>query len=142
MSTSANPARHGSETALLVGLVALGGFVGAAARFAVMEFVAATALPFWLATFGVNIAGCTVMGVLLARVSRLGRGSVQMQQRWRAFLVFGILGTFTTFSTVSADAIELALTSSVGAGLYLLGTTITCLAGVILGERLARGRVA
>jgi CrcB protein len=142
VNNSAHPARDGSETALLVGLVALGGFVGAAARFAVMEFVAATELPFWLATFGVNLAGCTVMGVLLARVSRLGRGSVQMQQRWRAFLGFGILGAFTTFSTFSADIIELALTSSVGAGAYMLATAITCLAGVILGERLARGGIA
>lgn len=136
MSSSALSERSGREAATLVGLVALGGFLGAAARFAVMEFVAATELPFWLATFAVNLVGCTLMGVLLARIS------ARTQQRWRAFLGFGVLGAFTTFSTFSGDVIELALTSVVGAGLYLLGTAITCLAGVLLGERLGRRRVA
>lgn len=136
MSSSALSGDRGRETIVLVALVAAGGFLGAAARFGVMEFVAATDQPFWSATFAVNVVGCFLMGVLLARVSAAA------QPRWRAFLGFGVLGAFTTFSTFSGDVVELAQTSVIGAGLYLLGTALTCLGGVLLGERAGRRRTA
>ena len=91
-------------------------------------------LPFWQATFTVNAVGCFLMGILLARVS------ATHQPYWRAFLGFGLLGAFTTFSTFSADVIDLVRSSILGGAAYLLGTVATCLAGVLLGEYIGRRR--
>ncbi len=135
MSNPATSGTPGREAAVLAVLVALGGFLGAVARFGAMEFVSAADLPFWWATFSVNVIGCALMGVLLARVS------VVRRPRWRAFLGFGVLGAFTTFSTFGADIVELSRSSVVAAGAYLLGSVATCLAGVLIGEWVARRRL-
>jgi CrcB protein len=90
------------QHALLVGL---GGFVGSALRFLATGWVhrfAGSRFP-W-GTLGVNVVGCLLLGLLagLAEMRQvLGPGE-------RVFLMIGVLGGFTTFSTFAWETVMLA----------------------------------
>ncbi len=79
-------------------VVGAGGSVGTLLRFGVYELVIPRATNWW-ATFAVNILGCLAFGALKAAVDIADWGSLEL----RAFLFFGVLGAFTTFSTFEAD---------------------------------------
>ncbi len=80
--------------------VALGGAVGAVARYQTMVWVSrwlGSGFPF--GTLFVNVAGSFLMGLFIELLAvRLG-GTLQ----WRAFVAVGVLGAFTTFSTFALD---------------------------------------
>lgn len=87
-------------------LVGLGGFVGSSLRFMVSGWVHA-ALPFSGFPFGtlaVNVLGCLAIGLL--------GGMMEMRQAFdpahRLFLLIGVLGGFTTFSTFAYETFALA----------------------------------
>lgn len=82
-------------------LVFLGSGIGGAARFGVAEVLRtvaphSTALFPW-STFGVNVLGCLAIGVL----APLLRNDLGL------FLLTGVLGGFTTFSTFGRETVEL-----------------------------------
>lgn len=80
-------------------LVAVGGVLGASARWAASEALPRTGAAFPWATLTVNLIGCLLIGVA---ARHLVRGS----DRWLA-LVVGVLGGLTTFSTFAAETREL-----------------------------------
>ena len=87
-------------------LVGCGGFMGSVARFMlggwVHRLVPAATMP--LGTLVVNVLGCLAIGVVGGLVETrqiLTPGS-------RAFVMIGVLGGFTTFSTLSFETLELA----------------------------------
>ena len=111
-------------------MVAAGGACGALLRYAVQSAAAGT-LP-W-GTFLVNVAGCLGLGALLAAFS----GSAWFEAVGRPFLVFGVLGAFTTFSAFSADTLVLYEDGRFGWALaYVLGTVALCLFAAFVGFRL------
>ena len=86
-------------------LVGLGGFLGSSARFLlsgmVDRLVVAGTFPY--GTLTVNALGCLVIGFLGAVLeSRELLGSGQ-----RIFLLVGVLGGFTTFSTFTYETLTL-----------------------------------
>jgi CrcB protein len=92
---------------LRLAAVALGGAVGALARYLLSGWVqnrADTAFP--AGTLVVNVLGCLALGALLALAET--RGALGAETR--AFLAIGILGSFTTFSTFGWETVELART--------------------------------
>ncbi|MCP3962875.1 MAG: fluoride efflux transporter CrcB [bacterium] len=108
-------------------LVGLGGFVGSSARF-VLSGLVHRALPlsvFPIGTFAVNVLGCLVIGFL--------GGLMELRQvlgpAQRLFVLIGILGGFTTFSTFAFETLSLAHASDFAraagnvAGQVLLGLT-------------------
>jgi CrcB protein len=96
-----------TRTSLLhVLLVGLGGFVGSSLRFLaggwVHRLLPATAFP--VGTLAVNLLGCLVIGALggIADLRQaLGPGA-------RMFLLVGLLGGFTTFSSFAYESFALA----------------------------------
>lgn len=80
-----------------VGLVAIGGALGALARFAVSSALPRLAFPWH--TLLVNLAGAFVLGFLF-----LDHG---MEHRARLAVAVGFLGAFTTLSTYSVETVEL-----------------------------------
>lgn len=83
-------------------LVMVGGAVGAVSRFAVGSFVSRfyTAV-FPLGTFLINISGSFLIGLLMMLF--LYRSAISAN--WRLFLVTGILGGYTTFSSFEWEAL-------------------------------------
>lgn len=116
-------------------LVMLGGALGAGSRFAIGSLVARfyTAV-FPLGTFLINISGSFLIGVLMMLF--LQRPAISTS--WRLFLVTGILGGYTTFSSFEWETL-FAIRS--GAGLvaiaYVLLSVALGLVAAWLGVMLA-----
>jgi CrcB protein len=115
--------------------VALGGAFGAVARYGldrVIERRSDSLFP-W-STFVINIAGCLVIGVLIAAlVDR------HHTPDWlRAGLVIGVVGGFTTFSTFAQEELDLLETHLMTALAYVLASVAVGVAAVFVGSRLGR----
>ena len=119
---------------------AVGGALGAPARWAVGEAIPSATWP--VATLLVNLSGCLLVGVLLAVLSARPRARPWL----RPFLATGVLGGWTTYSTFAVDVVRLAEAGAWGvAGGYVLvsvaGGVLAVAGGVVLG-RAAVGRPA
>jgi CrcB protein len=117
---------------------ALGGALGALARWAV-----STALPHahgawpW-ATLLVNLSGCLVIGFLLAVLLARYAHSVWM----RPFLAVGVLGGYTTYSTFAVDVVQLARAGRTGPAVaYVLASVLGGVLAVVLGLLVGRAAV-
>lgn len=123
-----------SSVTLLV--VAGGGALGS-----VLRFLAGTAVTRWAGptfpygTLVVNIIGSLLIGlVYVLLVERLPMGPL-----WRAGLMTGLLGGFTTFSAFSLETVALLEEHAYGkATLYVAASVILCLAATGLGILMAR----
>ncbi|WP_129285581.1 fluoride efflux transporter CrcB [Streptomyces sp. GZWMJZ-114] len=129
--------RRASVLSLLptVAVVALGGALGAAARYAVERAWAAPPDGFPWATFTVNVAGCAAMGIVVVLFMEVWQAPPLV----RPFLATGFLGGFTTLSTYAADTERLARLDRAGIALaYYAGTLCAALAAVALTSALTR----
>lgn len=108
--------------------VALGGALGSVLRFWLAGLVAQRAgAPFW-GTLAVNVIGSFVIGVL---ASTRADGPTDMT---RYFLMVGVLGGFTTFSTFSLQTVELLQKGSTGLALANVALSVVlCVGGAWLG---------
>jgi len=113
--------------------VAIGGALGSVARYGCTGLVARLAgITFPWGTLLVNVLGSFVIGVLAALASADVKPFVSGDVR--AFLMVGVLGGFTTFSSFSADTLNLARSGAwVEAGANVLGSVVLCLAAVTIG---------
>jgi CrcB protein len=100
--------------------VAAGGALGAVGRYLVMVQVGhwlGAAFPY--STLAVNVIGSFVLGLLVESAAL----AWSMTPELRAFLVVGMLGAFTTFSTFSMDVALHVERGDLGvAALYILAS--------------------
>lgn len=84
-------------------LVGMGGFLGAVARFS-MNILERKYIQqsFPLGTLGINITGCFIAGVVVSKVE-----SFQINRHGLLLLQVGFIGSFTTFSTLMVDSVQL-----------------------------------
>ncbi|MFJ8532273.1 fluoride efflux transporter CrcB [Streptomyces sp. NPDC093591] len=115
------PRRHAWRTqAPIVAVVALGGAVGATARYAWSLWWPAQPGGFPWATFWTNVVGCAVIGVFMVIIT-----DVWVAHRLvRPFFGTGVLGGFTTFSTYAVDIQKLADSGHPRIGLAYLAATL------------------
>lgn len=117
-----------------LGQVALGGALGASARY--LTGVAAVRVMghgFPWGTLTVNVAGSFLMGVLVVLLAHLNA------TRLAPFLMTGVLGGFTTFSAFSLDVMTLFERGQPAtAGLYILGSVAISLLAILGGMALMR----
>lgn len=117
-------------------VVALGGAIGSVARFLMMSGIG----HFWksqfpLSTFIVNVLGSFVIGALLEIMMQHGNFHMAL----RAFLVVGVLGGFTTFSSFSLDAGLLIQKGEwITASLYMIGSVVVSILAFFGGMALFR----
>jgi CrcB protein len=104
-----------TSTALQLVSVGAGGFLGSICRWAVSGVVqrAFPAATFPWGTLAVNVLGCLAIGVLAA----LGETRQVFGPEARAFLFFGLLGGFTTFSTFGWECFAFAREGQHGSAL-------------------------
>jgi CrcB protein len=119
--------------------VALGGALGAPARYELSERFSAATGSFPWATFCINVSGSFLLGLLLTVVL----------ERWpptryvRPFLAIGVLGAYTTFSTYSVEADLLIRNGHAAIGItYVLASLAAGGAAVYLGIVAGRLRPA
>ncbi len=116
-------------------LVMGGGALGAAGRFLLDGWLtrqAGSGLP-W-GTLAANLIGALIAGFLMVWLEARGPSAVF----WRALLIVGLLGGFTTFSAVMIESLLLGRSARLlELGGYLGATLAGGLALVWLGARIA-----
>jgi fluoride exporter len=129
------PARPLAGQGPAFGAVAVGGALGALARYGLALAIPPVPGHFPLATFLTNVVGGLLIGVLIVLLTEL----TTPHPLARPFLVTGILGGFTTFSTYAVDVEHLLAAHAVGVALgYLFGTLFSALAATWVGILAAR----
>ncbi len=118
--------------------IALGGALGALARFGVAHAMA-RAGPAWVAfpwpTLTVNLAGSLVLGALFLG----GQEADWLRPSIQFGVGVGFLGAFTTMSTFSVETIQLWGRGRHGAAAaYVVATTLGAPAAALAGWRMAR----
>jgi CrcB protein len=116
--------------ARVLGVIAAGGVAGSLARYGLARAWPTPAGGVGWATFGTNVAGCLLIGVLMVLVTEVWAA----HRLLRPFLGTGLLGGFTTFSAYAEQsrAMLAAGRAAVAFG-YLAGTLVAALCAVQLG---------
>jgi CrcB protein len=109
-------------------LVGAGGFLGSVARYLLGGWVQRLAQDSWFpyGTMAVNLLGCLIIGVLAGLAESRG----MLTPNSRAFLLLGVLGGFTTFSSLSYDTTALFSDGRIGAA--LINITLQVILGISL----------
>ena len=110
--------------------VALGGALGASARYWLASWLNTSDSRLPVGTLSVNVFGSLLMGVAFVLIMEKARLSPEM----RPLLMTGLLGGFTTFSTFSLEAVTLLNEGQISAALiYILLSVILCITALYLG---------
>ncbi|MEL5956770.1 fluoride efflux transporter CrcB [Streptomyces sp. NPDC047917] len=104
----------------VVAVVALGGAIGATARYGAALLWPTAPGGFPWTTLVVNAVGCAVIGVFMVVISEAWTA----HRLVRPFFGTGVLGGFTTFSTYAVDIQRLLDGGRARAGLAYLGLTL------------------
>ena len=117
-------------------LIGLGGALGSMARHGLNHLIHQRQLSstFPLGIFAINVLGSFLIGLLAGAVAS-GRWSLSFEGR--TFLVVGVLGGFTTFSSFSLDTLALMREGQMAQALTnAIGQVVLSLVGVWAGYRL------
>jgi CrcB protein len=111
--------------------VAVGGAIGASLRWSLGTWIVGrTGSAFPWHTMLINVSGAFLIGVLMALSVEKGI----ISSDWRLFLGTGVLGGFTTFSTLSYESIALIQNGLWTAGLAnMFGSGVAGLVAAWLG---------
>jgi CrcB protein len=119
---------RGKEKAMSVFLVGLGGALGSVLRYWIGLAMNTPGFP-W-GTLGVNILGSGVIGVL---------AGLGISGNFRLFLVTGVLGGFTTFSSYSLEAVMMIERRDYAlAAAYVVGSVVLTVVALFIGLMVAR----
>src|SRR5678815_4972409 len=119
-------------------LICLGGAVGTGARYLFSTAMTRAFGNFPFGTMGVNVIGSFFASVVM--VLALEKSSISPDLRF--FLVTGVLGGFTTYSSFNYETLHLAQSGAVGlAAVNVAVTLVACLLSGIGGIALARAFV-
>ena len=117
-------------------LIGVGGFVGAISRYLVDGWVSdATAATFPFGTLVVNASGSFVLGLLFAMANE----RAVLPPEIRGPLMIGLIGAYTTFSTLMLESWRLIEDGSIALALInLAGSGLLGLAAVWVGLTVGR----
>ena len=116
--------------------VAAGGALGSLARYliSIWALPMSRALP-W-GTIGINIAGSLLIGFF--GTMTLAHGRYPVAENWRLFVMVGICGGFTTFSSFSLQTLDLMRSGAMlRAGANIIASVVLCVAAVAVGHYIA-----
>ena len=113
--------------------VFLGGGIGSVLRYVLSSLLGPISLKFPFSTLIVNILSCILLGYLIGISSKN-----IMSPEMKLFLMVGICGGFSTFSTFTAESYQLFNTNTpILAILYMAASFLICLLAIFSGIKLA-----
>ena len=136
-----SPAKGGGEGSLFGAVplltylwIAIGGALGSMARYGCGRLVAERiGETFPWGTLLINVLGSFVIGAF-ATLTLAPDARVQVAPDLRQFVIVGLCGGFTTFSSFSLQTLNLVRAGDmVAAGLNIIGSVVLCLIAVWLG---------
>jgi CrcB protein len=130
--------RLGLSLAVILAIF-LGGGLGTVSRFLLDTTLVESSRQFPAVTLLVNLSGSLVIGLLVPVAERLTRRVPLI----RPFLIVGILGGWTTYSTLAVNSVTLLQNGRAATCvLYLAATLVGGTALVILGNAIGRRMVS
>lgn len=116
-------------------LIALGGAIGSVSRFGLSQLVARKVIDdFPWGTILVNVSGSLLIGFLAAMLST-GKLTAEARGFITHFLIVGVCGGYTTFSSFSLQTLSLLQAKHyLAAGANVLLSVMLCLVAVALGH--------
>jgi fluoride exporter len=117
-------------------IIGIGGAFGSICRYLAQVYISKyTTLTFPVGTLVVNLTGCFLIGILFGLSSKYA----WMTMEWRLFLITGICGGYTTFSSYSLDSINLLRQGNYTYFfLYVLGSVVVGLLLTVAGAAVIR----
>jgi CrcB protein len=116
--------------------VALGGAFGSLARYGVSALALPISRELPLGTLIINIVGSFVIGFF--GTMTLAHGKFPAPEPLRLFVLVGVCGGFTTFSSFSLQTFDLMRSGYMGRALfYVAASVVLCVVGVGLGHMFA-----
>ena len=110
--------------------VASGGAVGAVLRYLTSNFYKFYFPNFPIGTLFINFIGSFLIGILASNLESRGTSYIFIKY----FLIIGILGSFTTFSTFSLETIQLVNDKKLFLSLVYIFLSISlCILGAFFG---------
>ena len=111
--------------------VGAGGFLGSVCRYLISLITVNETTLFPLKTFGINIVGCIVIGIIAVFASK----NAEPNPYILLFLKVGLCGGFTTFSTFALETSDLIKIGHIGAAfLYAVLSVLTGVAVILMIE--------
>ena len=112
--------------------VALGGALGAMARYAISIIPVKTEFP--ILTLITNIIGAVLIGFVVGVTSEYEGISKNTVLFWKT----GVCGGFTTFSTFSLEAFDLFDSKQyIAGGTYVILSCGLCIVGILCGKKIS-----
>jgi fluoride exporter len=118
-------------------VIAIGGSFGATARFATVTWINSqhNSVFHW-GTFLVNALGSFIMGLAFVLFTIK---YPQVSGTWRSFVMVGLLGAFTTFSSFALESLLLIQEHQYTIALtYMVASAVVCLITVTLGYTMGK----
>lgn len=100
--------------------VGIGSFIGGILRYFISIYIQSkhfSAFPY--GTLIVNVTGCFLIGIIFGFSERS-----DIATGWKLFLVTGILGGFTTFSSFSNETVALFRTGQSALAMYYIASSV------------------
>ncbi len=114
-------------------LIGTGGFAGSILRYLISGYIQNLSESIYIpyGTFAVNVTGCLLIGMF----SHLAELQVGMTMETRLFLIVGLLGSFTTYSTFGNETMTLLQDQRFFVALLNIGAHILAgLSAVLIGR--------
>ena len=115
-------------------LIAVGSAIGGSLRYWLSGMIAESmGVLFPWGTLVINITGSLAIGLISTATT--GDGPYPVSVEWRNFMMVGICGGYTTFSSFSLQTLGLLQNGQIlGAMMNVVGSVVLCLLGVWLGH--------
>jgi CrcB protein len=125
------------NTLFKLSLIGAGGFTGAVLRFMVSSWVQnrSGSIVYPFGTLAVNMIGCLLIGFLSALVETRSMFSPET----RGFVLIGLLGAFTTFSTFGNETLNLIRESRIELAMLNAGAQVVFGVGLVWLGRVVVG---
>lgn len=119
--------------------ISAGAILGALGRWGLSLWLNSLLSAVALGTLMANLIGCFVIGVLMALFWQYP----QLNPLWKLFLITGFLGAFTTFSSFSAEVVELLMSDKWLNGMgvifaHVFGGLLCTTLGILLARLLIK----